>query len=501
MSLLGVDVGTSGCKAVAFDLEGRVIASAYREYPLLEPHPGWQELDAHQVAQAVREVIREVGAQTPRDPIQALSASSQGEAAVPLSEKGEILDNTPVSFDKRTAEIAAWWREQLGLREIFEITGQPLHPMYTICKIMWLRDNRPEVFNRVHKFLCYEEFVFHLLGVAPVTDYSVAARTMAFDVRSKHWSERMLSVAGLDESLFPSVAPSGTPIGQVPSKAANALGLPKGVLVVTGGHDQPCNALGAGIIHSGAAVYGTGTVECITPAISWPDDVEEMLKGNLACYPHVVRGLFTSVAFNFTGGSLLRWYRDTFGEKEKEVATIRGMDPYEVILEQLPDQPAGPMVLPHFTSTGTPYFDTRSKGAILGLTLGTRKADIVKAILEGVTFEMKVNLEVLEHAGVPVRSMRATGGGAKSRAWIQLKADIMGIPVASLEVSEATSLGTAILAGAAAGVYPSVESAVEQLVKTKEVFSPDPGKVRTYEERFATYKRIYPAIREISYEL
>jgi xylulokinase len=373
--------------------------------------------------------------------------------------------------------------------------------MHTISKIMWLRENKPDVFRRVRKFLCYEEYVFHLLGIEAVTDHSIAARTMAFDVKSTRWSEKMLSIAGLDESLFPSVAPSGTAIGEVASSVAEELGLPKGVVAVTGGHDQPCNALGAGIIRSGTAVYGTGTVECITPAIPWPDDVEEMLKGNLACYPHVVEGLYTSVAFNFTGGALLKWYRDTFADREKEIAASRGVDPYDVILEQLPQGPASPMILPHFTSTGTPYFDTRSKGAILGLTLGTRKQEIVKAILEGVTFEMKVNLEVLKHAGVPVSSMRATGGGAKSAAWVQLKADIMGIPIASLQVSEATSLGTAILAGTAIGVYPSVEAAVGELVKVKGVFEPNPQKQGVYEERFETYKRIYPAIREISYAL
>ena len=501
MSLLGVDVGTTGCKGVAFDLEGQVIASAYREYPLLEPNPGWMELDAHQVTKAIKEVITEVAAQTKADPIQALSASSQGEAAVPLSKQGEILDNTPVSFDKRTTEIAAWWKDELSIREIFEITGQPLHPMHTISKIMWLRENKPEVFKRVWKFLCYEEYVFYLLGIDPVTDYSIAARMMAFDVKSKQWSEKMLSIAGLGESLFPGTAPSGTAIGEVAPKVAEELGLPKGVVAVTGGHDQPCNALGAGIIQSGTAVYGIGTVECITPALSWPEDVDEMLKGNLACYPHVVKDLYTSVAFNFTGGSLLKWYRDTFADKEKEIAAKQGVDPYDIILENLPEAPATPMILPHFTATGTPHFDTRSKGAILGLTLGTKKQDIVKAILEGVTFEMKLNVEVLKNAGVPVNSMKATGGGAKSNAWIQLKADIMGIPIASLLVSEATSLGTAILAGTAIGVYPSVQAAVKELVKTKEVFEPTPRKNRIYEERFETYKQIYPAIREISYVL
>ena len=499
MSLLGIDVGTTGCKAVAFNVEGEILASAYREYPLLSPRPGWMELDAHQVTAAIQAVIREVATATQSDPIQALSVSSQGETAVPLSEDGEILYNTPISFDTRTTEIAEWWRTQLSPEEIFEITGMPLHPMHTISRMMWMREHEPDVFVRVWKFLCYEEYVFYILGVPPVTDYSLATRQMAFDVREKRWSRRMLEIAGLDERLFPDVAPSGTPVGTVSDRAAEELGLPKGVVAVTGGHDQPCNALGSGIVVEGMAAYGVGTVECITPAFQRrPANIAAMLRSNFTCYPHVVPGLQVTLAFNFTGGSLLKWYRDTLGEMEKQEAERRGVDPYEIILSDLPEAPARSMILPHFTMTGTPYFDTHAKGVLLGLTLRTTRADIVKAILEGVTFEMKLNAELLEQAGVPIQSMRITGGGAKSRTWIQLKADIMGKPIASLYASEGTSVGTAILAGLAIGEYSSVEEAVAQCVKVKEVFEPNPEMHALYEERFEIYKEIYPALRQIN---
>jgi xylulokinase len=499
MSLLGIDVGTTGCKAVGFNVEGKILASAYREYPLLSAQPGWMELDAHQVTEAIKTVIREVAGATKSDPIRALSVSSQGEAAVPLSEDGEILYNTPISFDTRTTEIAEWWRTQLSPEDIFEITGMPLHPMYTISRMMWMREHEPEVFKRIWKFLCYEEYVFYLLGVPPITDYSLAARQMAFDVREKRWSKKMLEIAGLDEHLFPDVAPSGTAVGTVSDHAASELGLPKGVTAVTGGHDQLCNALGSGVIETGMAAYGVGTVECIAPTFErCPEDLEGMLRNNFTCYPHVAPGLQVTLAFNFTGGCLLRWYRDTFGETEKREAARKGVDPYEVIVSDLPETPARVMVLPHFTMTGTPHFDMHAKGVLLGLTLETTKADIVKAILEGVTFEMKLNVELLEQAGIPIRSMRITGGGAKSSTWVQLKADIMGKPIASLHVSEGTSAGAAILAGLGIGEFDSVEEAVAQWVKVKEVFEPDPKKHAPYEERFEIYKKIYPAVREIN---
>ena len=499
VSLLGIDVGTTGCKAVAFNVEGKMLASAYQEYPLLSPRPGWMELDAHQVTEAIKAVIREVAGGTQSDPIRALSVSSQGEAAVPLSKDGEILYNTPISFDTRTTEIAEWWRTQLSPEEIFGITGMPLHPMYTISKMIWMREHEPDVFERVWKFLCYEEYVFHLLGVPPITDYSLAARQMAFDVRGKHWSKKMLEIAGLDERLFPDAAPSGTLVGTISNRVAKDFGLPKGVAAVTGGHDQLCNALGSGVIEKGMAAYGVGTVECIAPTFErCPEDLEGMLRNNFTCYPHVAPGLQVTLAFNFTGGCLLRWYRDTFGETEKREAARKGVDPYEVIVSDLPETPARVMVLPHFTMTGTPHFDMHAKGVLLGLTLETTKADIVKAILEGVTFEMKLNVELLEQAGIPIRSMRITGGGAKSSTWVQLKADIMGKPIASLHVSEGTSAGAAILAGLGIGAFDSVGEAVAQWVKVKAIFEPDPKKHARYEERFEIYKKIYPAVREIN---
>ncbi|HIE03492.1 MAG TPA: hypothetical protein EYP61_01905 [Candidatus Latescibacteria bacterium] len=501
MSLLGVDVGTTGTKAVAFNLEGEAIASAYREYPLLSPRPGWLELDARKVRDAVLDVVREVASKTKHDPIRALSVSCQGEAAVPVSKDGEVLYNTPISFDSRTDELARRWAEKMSREEVFGTTGMPLHPMHTIFKILWIREHEPDVFRRAWKFLCYEEYVFYLLGLEPTTDYSLAARTMAFDVRKKAWSDRMLDVAGLPEDIFPKVVPSGTVVGEVPRKRAEELGLPEGVLAVTGGHDQPCNALGSGVVREKVAAYGVGTVECITPTFAEVPHPERLLSHNFACYPHVAPGLLVTLAFNFTGGSLLRWYRDNFGEKEREEAGRLGTDPYDLILSDLPEGPTGLLVLPHFTATGTPHFDVRSKGVVLGLTLSTSRKEFIKALLEGVTMEMRLNLELLEEAGVQVRELRLTGGGAKSRVWSQIKADILGRSISTLYVSEATSLGTAILAGVALGEYSSVEEAADRLVRVKETFEPNPKLHEVYAERSELYKEVYPRLKDILHKV
>lgn len=501
MSLLGLDVGTTGCKAIVFDLEGNVLSSAYREYPLLHPQSGWAELDANQVWTKIEESIQEVASQVKADSIKALSISTQGEAFAPVDRAGRPLANTAISFDIRGEEFARWWDFKLGSKKIMEITGMPLHSMFSINRIMWLKKYHPDIYRRTWKFLCYEDFVIQRLGLPPTIDYSLAARTMAFDIVKKRWSRKILSLARVDESLLPEVVPSGTEVGKIPSKMCARLLLPSGVSVVTGGHDQPCGALGAGVKKEELAMEATGTVDCIATVFKEPHLDQKMLENNFACYPHTVSKFYISLAFNFTGGCLLRWFRDTLGGEEKKEAEKKGENVYSILIDKATKDPSPLYLLPHFTTTGTPYMDPNSAGAILGLTLNTSKGDLIKAILEGVAFEMKHNLVLLEEAGIPVRELRAIGGGAKSEKWLQLKADIYNKPLVSLKVSEAACLGAAILAGVGVGEYSSIQEAVETVVKKKESFSPQKEKAKIYEEKFAIYKDIYPTLRELNHQI
>jgi xylulokinase len=501
MSLLGIDVGTTGTKAVAFSHEGEPIAASYREYSLQSPKPGYMEIDPHEATAAIKHVIAEVASQTAVDPISALAVSAQGEAAVPVSTDGRYLANVQVSMDERTVDYPDWWRERIDPAEVYGITGHAIYSIYTLPRTQWIQQHQPDVYRETWKFLCFPEFVLYLLGCEPVIDYSEAARTMGFDVRAKQWSQRMFDVAGVDMDKFPRAAQAGTVVGTVSDVVAVELGLPKGVRCVTGGHDQPCNALGAGITTGGSAVYGTGTVDCITPAFDGFVESDEFVRNNLACYPHVVPGKYVSVAYNSTGGNLLKWYRDTYAVEERMQAEREGIDPYDVILRGLPDGPSSVMVLPHFTVTGTPWFDTNSRGAILGLKLATRREEVVKALIEGTAFEMKLNMRNLSEAGVPVESVRSTGGGAKSDMWNQLKADMLGVPVATLQTAEGGSLGTAMLAGVATGVYDTIDEAVGLLIREERVFEPRPEMVQRYAERFAIYCDVYPALRDINHRL
>ena len=499
MSVMGLDIGTTGCKAVAFDANGAMLARAYREYPLVHPQPGWSELDVHALWQRVGEVLREVNAQVSHDPAAALAIACQGEATVPVGWDGQPLDNLVVTFDSRTLETSQAWQQTVGSQVIFEITGMPLHPMYTLNKIQWWQKQRPEIYRQAWKFLCVEDYLIHRLGLAPAIDYSLAARTMAFDVRRQAWSRQMLDWAGVDERLLAQAVPSGTLLGAVNPAIAAELGFEGKVQVVAGGHDQPCGALGAGITRPGIAMNAIGTSDVFCPAFAQPILSEAMRLANYSCYAHTYPITYVTIAFNLTGGLLLRWYRDTLCQGETAAAQAVGRDPYDVIIEQASPDPAEVLILPHFVGSGTPAMDPISQGAILGLSVATSKAELTRAVLDCTNYEMRLNLETLAGLGIEIHELRAIGGGARSARWLQLRADVFGKPVVALQVSEAASLGAAILAGSATGVFASIEDGVQAGVRAGQRFEPDPQQHARYEERYRRYCGIYPLLQSFNH--
>jgi xylulokinase len=500
MSLLGLDVGTTGCKAIVFSEEGQILSSAYREYPLVFPRPGWIELDPNLVWQAVEETIKAAVSAAPRkDPVRALAASVQGEAVCPVDSAGNPLANSIVTFDSRTLPQAEQLRQAVGEERVYQVSGQPLHPMGTVLKIAWWRQEQPQVYERAARFVCYGDFVLLKLGLPPVMDESMAARTMGYDIHRHDWCEDILEALRIDREKLPQVAQSGTAIGEIPCRVCEQLGLPRGVLACTGGHDQPCGALGAGAVFPGRAMYAIGTVECLTPAL--PSFNPSLGRQGFPCYPHVAPGQYVTLGFNFGGGSVLRWFRDNFARAEVERARETGLDPYDLMLQPLDTRPGKLLLLPHFAGTGTPWLDPLAKGAIVGLTLASTSQDILKAILEGTTYEIALNLHRMQEAGVAVHEVRAIGGGTKSSKWLQIKADILGLELSVPAVSEAACLGAAILAGCGARIYDDVASAADRLARPVAHFAPDAVHAARHQERLAIYQKLYPALCEIVHAL
>ena len=501
MSLLGLDIGITGVKATAFSSEGKVLSHAYREYHMLSPEKGWLELNSQTVWERIKMVVSEIAFKTKKDPIKAFSVSSFAEAVTPVSKDRKILGNCIIGFEDRGKEYIPQIEQKIGAEKLFEITGNILGHIYTAPKLMWLKENRTDLYDQAYKFLFWEDLVFYLLGCEPVTDYSIANRSLLFDIRSGSWSDELCRAMSLDKEKFASPVPSGTVVGTISDSAASELGFPRGVKAVAGGHDQCCTALGAGITKEGIAAYGIGTVICITSVFSKIPDINIMRKNGLNIEHHTVPGLFVSLLYNFTGGSALKWFRDTFGEKEKILAAEKGKDAYEMLLDKIPESPTDLLFLPHLAHTGPPLFESNSSGVLAGLSLHTNREEILKSILEGVTYYFKEGIECLKTAGIQISEFRPTGGGAKSKKWLQIKADILGIPFVSLKIPEAGTLGAAILAGTAINEYNNIHEAVETLVKKGEEIEPNPENHKIYREKFILYRKLFPKLHEVLYSL
>ena len=495
MSLMGIDVGTTGCKVVAFDHSGQVLAEAGSEYPLLSPQPGWFELEPDRVWSHVCDCLRAVNAQLTGDPVTALSISSQGEAVIPVTADGTVLANSPISSDGRNGAQTAELRGKLGVEHIFRITGQNLSTIFTLPKAMWWRDHRPEILERSWKLLCYTDFVALRLGVEPVIDYSMAARTLGFDVQALDWSDEILAAADLSRQQFARAAPSGSIIGDLPSALASDLGFRGPVQVVAGGHDQPCAALGAGVLEAGTALYSIGTTEALVAVTERPQI--ELQRYKIDCYSHVSPDTYFALTGNQTGGRLLRWYRDELGAAERAIAERDGRDVYDVIVEQVDDLPGNLLLLPYFVGSGMMHGDAAATGTIVGLSFNSQRADIVKAILEGLTYEQALGLRNLAKAGVRIEKLTAVGGGARSELWMQIKSDITNLPIQLIHTSEAASLGVAMLAGWATGVYRDLREAAEQVIHVRKTLHPRPDRVAHYQRQLTRYADLYEALRPI----
>jgi xylulokinase len=496
VALMGIDVGTTGSKCTIFDVEGNVCSYAYREYDVENPSRGHFELNPEIVWEAVKWVMANAIKKHEGREVKAICISSFGESAVPIDKNGRVLYNSFLYTDVRGSKQCESLKDKIGLESLMNLTGLPAHPMYTISKIMWIRENLPEVYKNTWKFLLFEDFVVYRLCNETVIDYSLASRTMAFNITEKRWESKVLKEAEIDRDIFSCAVPSGSVVGIIKGDVAEELGLAKNVKIVTGGHDQVCAAIGGGIIRERMAINGIGTVECITPGFSRPFLNHCMLKNNFACVPHAKDGMYVTYAFNFTGGSLLKWYRDNFALYDKLEAQKLGENVYAMLDKKAANTPTNLLVLPHFSGAGTPYMDTSAKGAIMGLDFETTQAKFYRALLEGVNYEMMYNLECLGNVGIEIDELRAVGGGAKSDLWLQIKADIMNKKIIALDVDEAGTLGTAILAGVAIGEYKSLEKAVETLVKVRKVFYPNLKNHQIYTENYYRYKKMYKAVKE-----
>ena len=505
MSVIGLDIGTTGTKAIAFDDDGRAVASAYRGYPLLTSHPGWLELDPATVLSAVDDVILETATKAREQgggDVVALAAATLGEAVVPVDTGMRPLDNSITPLDTRAvAQVAAFADEVMDAADFFEITGQMPHPVLTLAKVTWWRDERPEVFARAHRFLCWNEMLAVRLGLRPAIAPSLAARTGFYDIRRRDWSDTILNRMGVDRSRLGDVVEAGDIVGTIPADLCEALGLARGCRLVSGGWDQACAALGAGALDPGLVVNSMGSTDSLNATYAGANTSAAIRMAALTCNPHAAPELFCTNAFSTSGGNLVRWWREQFAGLEEEVARRDARDVYDVIVDRAMEATQPVLVPAHFAGTGTPHMDPDARGAFVGMTLGTTRADVARGIFEGIAFEMALNLELLRHAGIPVHRVLAGGGAARNPKLLQLRADIYRTPVTALRHHESGVMGCALLARAALDDAPSLRDLADGWVGLGDTYEPEATTFEPYGARYDAYIRLYEALRASSVPL
>lgn len=493
MAILGLDLGSSSIKGAVFDESGEIISEASESFKTVW-NENSAEADAEEIWQAAARVIKSLAAET--SGIEAICAGSHGETYIPVARDCRPVYPAVMNSDNRAAKESGSWEESIGKRRLYEITGVPLHPMFSINKIMWLKNNRPDVFSRAAMFLSPQDYILGRLGVKPLIDYSLASRTMALDINRHRWSDEILKEAGIDKDMMPECVPSGTIAGIVGDNIAEILGLKKGVKAVVGGHDQPLSALGCGAITQGQVSDSAGTFECLAAISDSPKNNDTAYRYNLNSYCHVVNEKYVTLAF-FPAGLVTSWFVDEFCYEDRQRAAEEGISEYLYISQQMDKGPTGVCVTPHFIGSCNPYWDMRARGAVYGLAPDCSRHKLFKAIYEGLACELSLNVQALSQVCGEFDSISISGGNARWPFSVQLRADITGRTFYTMESTQSVCRGAAMLAGIASGVYKDYEDAVQKTVKINKEYKPDITVTESYRKQKSMYEELYPSLKKI----
>ncbi|MCX7887026.1 MAG: FGGY family carbohydrate kinase [Verrucomicrobiae bacterium] len=491
MSYLGLDVGTSRTKAVAYDGAFCALAESSTTLERISPRPGWYEIDAGELCRAVRRVVAECARQCRRDPIRWISFSVFGGGITAIDAGLRPLHNIISTTDNRAQPQAEEWAARFGRRRTYQISGTTTHPSLMLPKVLWLRSHL-EAADRVAWFVTAAELVQASLGVVPKMDLATASTTMMLDIVGRRWSEEVLDAAEIPLERLPPLVGPGEVIGEIPGAMCDELGLARGCVLVAGGHDQQVCAFGAGLLQPGGSTDSLGTVECITTLFEQPVLRDELLENNFSNLIHVHGELVATLAYNFSSGDLFQWIRR---------ALFAGEDSFEAMFARLPRRPARVLALPHFAGSGTPHLDACSKGMLVGLTLQTTREEILRGVVDSANYEMRQNLEVWRRNGIVPDSLRAYGKGATSDVLLQIKADILGVEVQRLNVTETGCFGAGLLAARGADPQFPVAETIKRLVAVERSFAPRAEFSDEHERSYRIYRELYPRMRELLHQL
>ena len=491
--LLGIDIGTSACKVAIFEKSGTVVAAANGDYPVYYPKEGWAEQNPEEwwsaVCQAVKKAIQKAGI-APEE-IAGIGIDGQSWSAIAMDKDGNVLTNTPIWMDTRAQSICDRLNEEIGAEQIFEVSGNSLQPSYTTAKILWYKENLPEVYQRIHKILQSNSYIAYKLTGVMSQDVSQGYGLHCFDMRKAAWDEDMCRKLGIPMEFLPEICACDHVVGTVTEKAAEESGLAVGTPVVAGGLDAACGTLGAGVIHPGETQEQGGQAGGMSICMD-----EYKADPRLILAYHVVPGQWLLQGGTTGGGGVMRWFEREFADYERSVAGEKGssLNQLNEIAERVAPGSDGVVFLPYMSGERSPIWNPNAKGVFYGLDFAKTKGHMVRACMEGVALSLKHNLEVAKEAGADVEVLRAMGGSANSLLWTQIKSDITGKPIVVPSSDTATTLGAAILAGVGVGMYQDYDEAIRLTVKETRRHEPNPENRDVYEKTYKTYLNLYKSL-------
>lgn len=492
--LLGIDVSTTGVKALLVDEKGVVIGSANTEQPLYTPHPLWSEQDPadwwNGAIQSIRQVLSETG--IAGDAVQGIGLTGQMHGLTLLDENGKVLRPAILWNDQRTGAQCDEIRARFGRSRLIEVTGNDALTGFTAPKILWVQQNEPAIYQATRHILLPKDYVRYKLTGEFAMDKADAAGTILLDIKKRQWSDPLLQALEIPTPWLPKTYEGPETTGYITADAAVLTGLKAGTPVVAGGGDQAAQAVGVGAVQPGVVALTLGTSGVVFATTDQPFIEAE---GRLHAFCHSVPGRWHLMGVMLSAAGSLRWYRDTIAP---------GLN-YDDLLEPAKTVPAcceGLLFLPYLTGERTPYPDPLARGAFIGLTVRHNQAYMTRAVLEGVAFGLRDSFELIKSAGLEsIQQVRVSGGGARSMLWRQILADVFNVELVTVNTTEGAAYGAALLAGVGTGIWDDVDQACKSTVRPTGQTSPFAESVHKYQQGYNIYRQLYPAVREISHQL
>ena len=495
--LIGLDIGTSGVKGLLVDEEGNLIYSSFKGYPLYTPYPLWSEQDPRDWWDATIYVLSDIVRNSfinARD-IKGIGLSGQMHSLVSLDKDYNIIRPAMLWCDQRTKKECDYVMDKIGFEKVIDIISNPVLPGFTLGKILWIRENEPKNYERIYKILLPKDYIRFKMTESLNMEITDAAGTAFFSVKEHKWAKEFLKTLDIPIDFLPPVCKSYEICGKTVSSLEELTGIKQGTPVVGGGADNACGAIGGGIIKEGRVLSSIGSSGVMLAPIT-AHKVDP--RGRLHTFNHSMDDIWYLMGVELSAGMSLSWFRKENAPIETALSGFLKRNPYDILSDEASISSPGSngvVFLPYLSGERTPHKDPYAKGLFFGISLLTKRGDLIRSIMEGVVFGLRDSLEIMKNLDVPINEIRAIGGGAKSKVWKQIQADIFQKEIKTMEKDEGPAYGAVILAGVGAGIFASIEEGVEKFVKIKEVIEPQDKYMALYNDYYEIYKKLYDNLK------